>query len=108
MDMIPSDKNVGIGGMNRKGLQVPPQEEVVKNPEKTEVGTQVQQGDKVELKTVLPKKEDAGVKGFSQEKTITNYEQVLADTKTSILNQGSHAVEAQAGSGSGFLKALYA
>jgi hypothetical protein len=107
MDMIPSDKTSGIGGLNRKGLQPPSQEEVTKNPEKTDAGTQVQQGDRVELKTVLPKKDEAGVEGFSQEKSVTNHEQILADVKSSILNNGNHAVEAQAGSGSAFLKALY-
>jgi hypothetical protein len=107
MDMIPSDKNLGIGGMNHKGLQALPQEEIVKNPEKTEVGTQVQQGDKVELKVVLPKKEEASVKGFSQEKTATNYEQILTEMKHFIVNNGNHAVEAQAGTGSAFLKSLY-
>jgi hypothetical protein len=106
MDMIPSDKNVGIGGLNRKGIQVPPQEEIVKSPEKTEAGTAVQQGDKVEITSVLPKKDETGVKGFALKDNETKYGQILADMKDFIVTHTSKALEAQAGSGSSFLKAL--
>jgi len=108
MDMIPSDKNVGIGGMNRSGIQTPSVEENAKGPEKTETGTPLQQGDKVEIKSVLPKKDEISVKGLSQQDVETRHTQMLADMKNAIINHSSSALDAQAGSGSAFLKALHA
>jgi len=108
MDMIPSENNLGIGGMNRKGLQVTPQEENTRSPEKTETGTAVQQGDKVEITSVLPKKDETGVKGFSQKETEIKQGQMLAEMKSVIVDHSQNALNAQAGSGSPFLKSLYA
>jgi hypothetical protein len=107
MDMLPSDKNLGIGGMNRKGIQTPLQEEIIKNPEKTDAGTAVQQGDKVEITSVLPKKDETGVQNFSLKENESRYGQMLADMKNFIINHTQNALNAQAGNGGAFLKVLY-
>ena len=108
MDMIPSDKNLGIGGMNRNGAQVSSTEENLKNTEKTESGNTLPQGDKVEIKSVLPKKDETSVKGFAQKDVETKYAQMLTAVQNLILNNSGSALDAQAGSGSPFLKALQA
>ena len=107
MDMIPGDKNLGVGGMNRKALQLPPQEEVAKSPEKTETGTTVRQGDRVEINSVLPRNEEKGVLSLNQNDLSARYGQLVAQMKGLILNTSSHALEAQAGDGLSFLKTLY-
>jgi hypothetical protein len=106
MDVIPSDNNVELGRMSRKAAQPATQDETLKSPEKTEAGSAVQQTDKVEIKSVLPKKEETGIQSFNQQDVQARNEQMTADMKALIINPDSHALEAQAGHGRSFLLSL--
>ena len=109
MEVINADINLGVGGLNSKGVQNSQTDEVVKNSEKTASGSSTQQsGDKLEINSVLTKKGDSAVKGYAQNNLEGVNEGLVNQMKGLIQDSSSHALEAQAGSGKTFLQALYA
>ena len=107
MEMRPSEMNLGIGGLNPKGVQTAPQEDVAKPAEKNESGLVNLQGDKVEINSALPKNDTPPVKGLTQKDVNSSNQMMVVKLKDVITDPSSHALEAQAGGGLSFLKTLY-
>lgn len=108
MDVVNADMNLGVGGINPKGVQSSQTEESKKAPEKTEVGLSTpSSGDKVEVNSVYAKKDDQAVKGYAQKELEEAGQGLVGQMKDVIQDPSSHALEAQAGSGKTFLLNLY-